>query len=270
MKLRNKGGAPITLLILLLLPALALAEPVARIALVIDDLGYQPNNDRAVLELDSRVTVAIIPDGPLAPELSRLAAGQKREVLIHLPLAGDYHDDCEPALRCMDKLWPPLQMASHLRWAMSRVEHAAGINNHQGSRFTADTDATRNLVEGISILNRLFDHSLFVLDSRTSAQTQLEFKARKAGLAAARRNIFLDNTREPAHIAAAWQDLLEHARRHGSGIAIGHPHPETIEFLRHALPVLESQGIELVPISALVVSTTPPGESAEVASVALP
>lgn len=220
-----------------------------RIAIVIDDLGYAQHNDRAVLDLDRRISVAIIPDGPLAPTLSRMAAEQQREVLIHLPLSGNRHDNCDFGALCPGEDWSPKQMARHLRWAGSRVEGAIGINNHQGSRFTADFQAVKNLVRGIILLDGPHQVRLSVLDSRTTAQSLLETKARRAGLGTARRHVFLDNERRPEALERAWRHLIELARRNGTAVAIGHPHRETIEFLARAVPELDSEDVELVPIS---------------------
>ena len=235
----------------MLLPAALLADP-PRIAIVIDDLGYLAKHDREVLELDWRIAVAIIPDGPLAPALSRKAALQQRDVLIHLPLSGMRHDNCDFGATCPDPGWSPMRMAGHLRWASRRVENAIGINNHQGSRFTADQQAVENLVGGITLLDQLHQQPLFVLDSRTTPRSQLERKAASAGLATTRRNVFLDHDRCPDAIEKAWQQLLALARRDGSAVAIGHPHPETIDFLYRSLPELANENIELVPISQLV------------------
>lgn len=234
-----------------LLPASLVAQP-PTIAVVIDDLGYLQHNDREVLALDPRIAVAIIPDGPLAPMLSRKAAQQQRDVLIHLPLSGMRHDNCDFGATCPAPDWSPNRMASHLRWASRRVENAVGINNHQGSRFTADRQAVANLVGGIALLEQSYQLPLFVLDSRTTAKSQFEYVAADAGLKATRRNVFLDHDRCPDAIAKAWQELLELARRKGSAVAIGHPHTETIDFLARALPKLEAEKVELVPISQLV------------------
>ncbi len=223
-----------------------------RIAIVIDDLGYLAINDRDVLSLDPSIAVAIIPDAPLAPYLSRQAARQQRDVLIHLPLSAVRHDDCQFEATCVEPEWSPLRMASHLRWAAERVDQAIGINNHQGSRFTADHEAVRRLVTSINLLERLHGIELFVLDSRTTAQSRLEQKARAAGLATARRNVFLDNDLSSEAIEAAWKNLIEQARRRGFAIAIGHPHRETIEFLEQAVPELAARGIELVSIRQLL------------------
>ncbi len=241
-----------------------------KIAIVIDDLGYLAVNDRQVMALDPRIAVAIIPDGPLAPSLSRQAASQHRDVLIHLPLPGVDHDDCEFEAICLEPEWSPLRMAGHLRWAAERVDQAIGINNHQGSLFTADHEAVQRLVTGITLIERLHGIDLFVLDSRTTAQSQLELKARDAGLATARRHVFLDHDSSPDAIKAAWERLLERARRRGAAIAIGHPHSETIEFLEHAVPELAARGVELVSIQRLLDQPRRSGEAVPEPPVVLP
>jgi uncharacterized protein len=240
----------VTLLLMLLTTGLAAEQ--SRVAIIIDDLGYLAVNDRRALALDRNVAVAIIPDGPLAPELSRQAAEQQRDILIHLPLAGIGHDNCEYEAVCVAADWSPLRMAAHLRWATGRVEHAMGINNHQGSLFTADREAVRRLVTGIGLLARLHGHELFVVDSRTTPESVLEEKARKAGLNTTRRHVFLDHDPAPAAIEAAWERLLERARRTGSAVAIAHPHTTTLDFLEQALPGLALDDIELVPVSELL------------------
>ena len=233
----------------LLLSGLSWAADQARIAIVIDDMGYQPGLDRAVLALDYRVAVAVIPEAPEASEVATLAGRQQRDVLIHLPLAGLGHDNCQPVLTCMGMEWSAVQMHNHLAAAMQRVHGAVGINNHQGSRFTENEQAVRNLVAGIDSLGRELGRPLFVLDSRTSPITLLEQKALKAGLAAARRHVFLDHSNDPADIQKAWDDLIALARSNGTAIAIGHPRVNTVRFLEQAVPALAGMGIELVPVS---------------------
>ncbi|MCC5864890.1 MAG: divergent polysaccharide deacetylase family protein [Wenzhouxiangella sp.] len=236
---------------LVLLAVTAAAEP-ARIAVVIDDLGFRAHQDRAILDLDARIAVAIIPDAPGAMRLSRQAGEQGRDVLIHLPLAGLYHDNCEPALSCPGLDWSVEQMSEHLAGALERVPNAIGLNNHQGSRFTRDRHAVGNLIYSLKRLGDYRGQELFVLDSRTAPDTVLEETALQAGLAATRRHVFLDHLATPEDIERAWRDLIRLARRNGSAIAIGHPRPETIRFLRAALAELDEEaGLELVPISSL-------------------
>jgi polysaccharide deacetylase 2 family uncharacterized protein YibQ len=222
-----------------------------RLAIIIDDLGYQPALDRAVLELDPRVAVAVIPDGPGAGQIAVRAARQGREILIHLPLAHVGSDDCETAA-CPHRQWSAERMREHLEWAASRVPGAVGLSNHQGSRFTADAAATRRLVEGLVLLNRHRQPPLFVIDSRTTPASLLAHEAAQAGLASAQRRVFLDHERSAEAIAAAWALLMEHALADGRAIAIGHPYPETLAFLARAIPALDQSRVRLVPLSSLL------------------
>ncbi len=259
-------GAGVLVLVLLAYSSLATGAECPRIAIVIDDLGFQDELDDAVMAMDYRVAVAIIPEAPAARRLARLAGRQQRDVLIHLPLAGLYHDNCQPALTCIGTHWSAERMRAHLADALDRVEGAVGINNHQGSRFTANEQAVRNLVTAIDHLGRERGQALFVLDSRTSPTTLLEHKALLAGLKANRRHVFLDHSNEPEHIQQAWFDLLALARSGGSAIAIGHPRINTIRFLEQTLPELESTGIRLVTLSSLVNQRLLPGQPNEAGS----
>jgi polysaccharide deacetylase 2 family uncharacterized protein YibQ len=240
-----------------------------RLALVIDDLGYQPALDQVVLNLDSRVAVAVIPDGPGAGAVALRAARQNREILIHLPLAHVGTDDCETAT-CPQGQWSAERMRRHLEWADTRVPGAVGLSNHQGSRFTADAAATRRLVEGLVLLNRQRQPPLFVIDSRTTPASHLAREASRAGLASAQRRVFLDHERSAEAIAAAWSRLIEHALAEGRAIAIGHPYPETLAFLARAIPALEQTGVRLVPLSSLldrpVQAVLVPGQAAALAA----
>lgn len=231
-------------------PALKAAEP-ARVAIIIDDLGFRADQDRAVLGLDRRIAVAVIPNAPRAGDMARLATAQRRELLVHLPLAHAHQQDCDAPV-CPRREWSAERMRQHLAWAFDEVEGAIGINNHQGSLFTSDAAATRRLVEGLVLFNRERERPLFVIDSRTSPGSMLAGMAVEAGLSAGQRQVFLDHERSLEAIERAWLELLRLSRRDGSAIAIGHPHPETIEFLNQAVAMLEDQGIRLVPISSLL------------------
>ena len=227
-----------------------------KIGLIIDDLGFQRALDRQVLALDSRVAVAVIPSAPGAQRISLEAAQGQRDVLIHLPLSHAGPSDCDAPL-CPQRDWSAEQMRQHLVWASEQVKGAIGLNNHQGSAFTADRQASRQLVDGMVLFNRVQERPLFVLDSRTTPHTRLAQSAREAGLAVAERQVFLDHDRDPKAIANAWQQLLVMAETSGQAIAIGHPYPETLAFLTEALAKLESSGVQLVRLSELIEQPEP-------------
>jgi polysaccharide deacetylase 2 family uncharacterized protein YibQ len=228
----------------------ARAEP-PRIAIVIDDVGFQWQLDQRAMALDPPVALAIIPEGPLASRLARQAARQGREVWVHLPMTGLGHDNCQSGLTCLDPDWSPETMRDHLLRQLALVPEAVGINNHQGSEFTSDSGAVGCLVGAIGLVNQGRARPLMVMDSRTVESSQLEHIARAGGLKTLRRRVFLDHSKNPDDLLPAWRRLIALAHREGQAIAIGHSREATLDFLELAIGELLAEGIELVPPSAL-------------------
>jgi polysaccharide deacetylase 2 family uncharacterized protein YibQ len=93
---------------------------------------------------------------------------------------------------------------------------------------------------------------LYFLDSRTTDLSQAQNAANFLGVANVSRHVFLDNITTPEQLQRRLSELKQKATQHSFAIAIAHPYPETIAFLRQALPELTKQGFELVPVSQLV------------------
>jgi polysaccharide deacetylase 2 family uncharacterized protein YibQ len=129
---------------------------------------------------------------------------------------------------------------------LAAVPEAVGVNNHEGSKGTADARVMRQ------VLAACHERGVYFLDSLTSPQSQAMRLAHEAKVRTAVRQVFLDNE--------VYEDLIEEALRKaahlaltkGQAIAIGHPHPATLKVLARLAPELQQQGIELVPVSELV------------------
>jgi hypothetical protein len=63
------------------------------------------------------------------------------------------------------------------------------------------------------------------------------------------RDIFLDHVQDREFIQRQFLKLLDIAMEKGTAIAIGHPHPETIEYLTWALSRLDEKGISIASVS---------------------
>jgi polysaccharide deacetylase 2 family uncharacterized protein YibQ len=68
----------------------------------------------------------------------------------------------------------------------------------------------------------------------------------------AARDVFLDDDQTPAVITKELARTEQVARQHGSAIVIGHPHDATIAALKTWLTQVESKGLALVPVTAVV------------------
>ncbi len=214
-----------------------------RLAIVIDDLG----NDRAQADSLFRIayplTVSVLPHEANSGEIAEEAHRRGYQVMLHLPMASNAGDKDEPI-----ELHPgmaPAAVEKTFADMLDTVPYAAGVNNHEGSLGTAD----QKLMDDLMPL--LHQRNLFFIDSRTTAATVAETAAHAAGVAAARRNVFLDDEQSVPAIRKQFVLALRDAREKGTALAIGHPHPETLEVLNEMLPEAERQGVRLVFASDL-------------------
>lgn len=216
-------------LALALAPATVAAQR-PTVALVIDDLGYDRTAARRALALAPPVAVAVLPHAPYAGRIARAARRAGTDVLLHLPMHGtsDYEETGALHPGMSDR-----RVRRSVRRALEAVPGAIGVNNHQGSAFTADLGAMRTVMQ---VLAARQGPPLVFVDSRTTVATQAETAARLAGIPVASRHVFLDHHRGQDAIAAAVRDWLARARREGCALAIGHPRPETLRVLERMLP----------------------------------
>lgn len=214
------------------------------VALIIDDMGYRQKSGDQLLALKLPLSYAFLPFAPFTE--SQLAQARKRrsDILLHLPLeATDPKWDPGPGTLTtrMDAYTMKIKLHENLR----AVPYAIGINNHMGSRFTADADAMKKLLLAIR------DLDIFFLDSITSSQSKGFSLAKEMGIKTGRRNVFIDNDQDPDKILAQLNGLVKYATAHGEAIGIGHPYPATVQALRRFQDKLPTD-IELVGIRRLI------------------
>lgn len=228
-------------------PAARPAARAARVALVIDDLGRSQAEVDRLLALGIPLSFAVLPFEPQSSAIAeRLAAGG-HEVLTHLPMEAASGDSPGPNALLEDQ--SPERLAALTLAAIEKVPGSSGVNNHMGSRITADETAMR------AVLSVIAGRGLFFLDSRTTAQSGAYDWARAAGIPTARRDVFLDDDPAEAAVATEFARLLELARERGAAIAIGHPRPATFAVLEREVPAARAAGVEFVPVSFLLERT---------------
>jgi len=219
-------------------------EPV-RVAIIIDDLGNSLDLGRAAIALPGAVTYAVLPMRPYSRRVAELAHLEGKEVMLHLPMQATARRWLGPA--GLHEQMDRTDVATSLQLGLDGVPHVAGVNNHMGSRLTQQPEAMRWLMESLRCAG-----DLYFVDSRTDVRTVARHVAREVGLPNAERDVFLDNEISGEYVRAQFDRLIRHARRHGSAIGIGHPHPETLAALAELLPQMAGQGVEVVPVSQLV------------------
>ncbi len=221
------------------------AAPPARLAIVLDDAGNSLEPLPAIAALPRAIAVAVLPDVEHSAEVAAALAGQGREVLLHMPMQPIPGPGPAPGADVITVGMTEEQVADRLRSALAVVVQASGVNNHMGSRATADATTMRYVMEVLR------QRPLYFLDSRTTGATVAERVAREAGVPALRRDVFLDVVGEDRAIRRALAQAVERAQAHGSAVAIGHVNSTTLAVLADEAHGLLA-GVELVPPSALV------------------
>nr|WP_240669310.1 divergent polysaccharide deacetylase family protein [Providencia rettgeri] len=215
----------------------------AKLAIVIDDFGYRVKEDNQILALPAAVTIAILPSSPHGREVAEKAHQQGRDILIHMPMKPLSNQPLEK-----DTLSPSMSaedIDQLIKNAIKRVPYAKGMNNHMGSEMTSSLPGMRNVMHSLSQSN------LFFLDSVTIGNTQVKNAAKEYGVPTLRRHIFIDNHQSEEETRSQLNKAVAYARKHGSAVAIGHPHPSTVRALQKYLPQLPAD-IELVAVSSLL------------------
>jgi polysaccharide deacetylase 2 family uncharacterized protein YibQ len=219
------------------------AQPV--IAIIIDDVGNKLQAGEEVLALPGPVTLAFLPHTPHAKSLARRAHGVGKEVMLHLPMESHAGNRLGPGALTLHMTEEDFRRS--LKESLDSIPHVAGLNNHMGSLLTRHPGAMDWLMSGMQEYGELY-----FIDSRTTKETVAEQVAREHQVPVARRDVFLDNDRNPAAIERQFRELLRLARRQGYAVGIGHPYEETMELLKQELPRLEAEGVRLIHVSELV------------------
>ena len=216
------------------------------IAVVIDDMGPDQKNARRAMDMPAPMTLSFLPYADdLTPMVAR-ARANGHEVLLHLPMEPTNGKKHSPGLNSLMMDLSDEELSRRLEWNLGRFKGYVGINNHMGSRFTADPDAMA------PVMAELRARGLLFVDSRTTTRSVGRRVALQNGVPFGQRDVFLDNIRTATQVALKLQDLEAVARRNGAAIAIGHPHDETLNALEQWIVDLEKRGFVLVPVSAVV------------------
>lgn len=224
------------LVLLTLSPVSAASDP--RIVIILDDLGYR-QTDTAALSLPQGVTFSVLPFTPLGRSLADKASAQGRDIMLHMPMESLGADNLGPAALTSAML--PQDISATLKRSLDSLPQAIGVNNHMGSKLTEQPLAMQSVMQVVK------ERGLFFVDSRTTAQSVAEGVAKKMGVPALRRHIFLDHQPTTAFMKIQFARLVHRAHQHGVAVAIAHPYPQTLAFLNDALA--QEFDVRLVPVS---------------------
>ncbi len=258
----NPKQALASLLLCLAAIGSAHAEPRrAKLAIIIDDLGYNLQAGLRTIALPGAYTLALLPSTPHTQTLAKQGAAQNKELMLHAPMANSAGLDLGPGALTADL--SRAEFIASLRHSLNELPDIKGLNNHTGSALTPQPRYMG------WVMGEAAKRDLYFVDSRTTAASRAYEVASAYGLPSAQRDVFLDHQRDREHIAEQLQRAIDLAKRRGQAIAIGHPYPETLDVLEQAASLLETANVTLVPASQLVHKAAPGSQACPLPPVML-
>jgi polysaccharide deacetylase 2 family uncharacterized protein YibQ len=211
-----------------------------RLAILLDDAGQSLDLVPAARDLADEVAIAVLPFLPHSAEVAEAMNAAGHEVWLHLPMEPQGYPDNDPGPGAVFVGMSDSEIRAAVHAAINDVPHVVGVNNHMGSRATADLRVMT------WVMQELGARQLAFIDSRTTTETVAEQTARTLGVPSGRRNVFLDNQRSAPAIRRQLAEAVEKCRLDGQAIAIGHLDAVTIQVLDDELPGLARRGADLV------------------------
>ena len=199
----------------------------AKLAIIIDDVGTDEQAQK-IAALPVRVTPSIFPPEYQRKDTRSLALGFEHYA-IHLPMEASSAKNNSATLRASDNYEKLRGVIAKLR---ADFPNAKFINNHTGSKFTADERAMQNLLRAMN------EHGFLFIDSRTSPATKVKAAMNGLGMRYVHRDVFLDNQNSVAVVRKKLREAVTLAKKQGYAIAIGHPKSSTLRALANSADIL--------------------------------
>ncbi|GAC1657664.1 MAG: divergent polysaccharide deacetylase family protein [Vulcanimicrobiaceae bacterium] len=215
-----------------------------RLAIIIDDCGQWPQTERALIALPIALTLSVMPKERYTQTIAQEAAAAGQGVMLHLPM--EPLAPIDPGPGKVTTAMSDAAIAAQVKEDLGLVPLAKGVNNHEGSKASADARVMQDIVSVLA------PEGLYFIDSRTSAQSVAAQVAASAGMRTASRDVFLDNNDDRDAVETMLRTAASVALENGSAIAIGHPRAATLQAIRALIPELQGEGITFVQAAELV------------------
>jgi len=225
-------------------------KPRGRLAIIIDDIGFNELGALELKRLGVPVTAAVIPHAPYAYDEARQLHMYGIEQIIHLPMQSSNRKLKADPGQFILKGAEVSNIRRLIHRSRTLVPYARGVNNHMGSLTTGDQQTMNR------VLSVLREEGLFFVDSRTTASTVAYRMAREMNVPTTQRDAFLEDINN-GHVTYLYSrnqviKVAKLALRRGRAVAIGHPYPTTLKAIRDAANEVRSMGVHFVPVSSLL------------------
>ena len=210
------------------------------LAIIFDDVSFA-HDVRNIKALNLPVTMSFLPPSKRHPDSAKLAY-EEPFYMVHFPLEAMNFSAEEPdTLHVGDS---EERMEERVRQIKALFPKAQFVNNHTGSRFTADKASMEKLIYALDREGMTF------VDSRTTSETAVPALMKSLHRPYISRDVFLDHDPDVEEVKKEVRRAVKIAKKYGYAVAIGHPHKKTLQGVAESRDVLSQ--VELVQIDTLV------------------
>ena len=210
-----------------------------KLIIILDDVSFN-YEVKEIKQIPFKVTPSFFPPTKVHPN-TPLYAKEFRDYMVHVPMQAINYPHPEPDT--IDINWSYTQIKNRMNYIHKIFPNAKFINNHTGSKFTA------NLTEMKKLFKVLKKENLGFVDSKTTPYSKAKQAENIYHIPFYSRDIFLDNKQNIKYIQNQLKKAVKIAKKRGYAIAIGHPHPATIQALKESKNILKN--VDVITINEL-------------------
>jgi len=220
-------------------------ENLGTIVFIIDDAGNNLIELDPFFSIPGPLTMAVLPGLPHSAEAARRIRAAGKEVILHQPMEAIGGQNPGPGAIYSNMNEDEIRAV--LKKNIDEVGPVKGINNHQGSKITMNSEIMQ------IVLTFCKENNIFYIDSRTTADTVVPAVARKVGIKIAERNVFIDNEQNKDAMLRYISGGLSRMQKNSHVVMIGHTwSPALAPILKEQYPLLIKQGYTIKTASDIV------------------
>lgn len=223
-------------------PSIKKLPKLPKVAIVIDDWGYNLNNIDLLHSIDTSLTLAILPNLKYSREITEEAKFKNREIILHMPMEPKRFVRLEKQTLATNM--GENEIDSIFYNDLNNTHGIRGVSNHMGSKFTADRGAMT------IFLKQLKKKNLYFLDNVSCDNSVCKTVANNLKVKFAQRDVYLDNFNDTNYIKGQFNQLIEIAKKRGYAVGTGHDRKKTLEVIKGLASALKDK-IKFVLVSEL-------------------
>lgn len=214
-----------------------------RVAIVFEHAGASLAELQPIYAMHRPFALGIFPHMRYSARIAREAASHGLVPMLHLPMESNNPADLGPVTGIVWVRMSDAEIARVVEGDLDSVQGVVGVDNHGGSRATADPRVMRAALAVVKARGLWFE------ENRNSPRSVATAVARSLGLRTVEVTAYLDQP--PAGIADKLRGLIATARRRGWAVGVGHIATGTPQAVRRLLPEFDQAGVEIVPVTTL-------------------